>query len=115
MIYTTKIYNTKVYFISIIGTGSDYDGTTEKTEIDQHFTQSETNKNLNGEKESLLNGFEGGLKNRSNVLSSDVHHNTNEASAKPITDGKVNGYVTRPEEASITNKTHASNGKNKHE
>jgi len=55
------------------------------------------------------------LKNRSNVLSSDVHYNTNEASAKPITDGKVNGYVTRPEEASITNKTHASNGKNKHE
>lgn len=91
------------------------DAAIRKSEIDQHSTQSETNKNLISEKECLPNGFEGGLKNRSSAVSSDVHHNSNEASAKAIIDGKVNGYVSRPEEASITNKNYALNGKNKHE
>ena len=65
--------------------------------------------------EQICQSFECGLKNRSTVLSSEAHNNSNEASLNAITDGKVNGYASRPDTASITNKNYDSNEKNKHE
>ena len=88
----------------------DCDSTTRKSEIDQQLKKKSPNENQVGE--ILPNGFEVGLKNRSCVLSSDARPDSNEASTK--SDGKVNGYISIPE-ASITNKTYASNEKNKHE
>ena len=90
-------------------------GIDRDSEIDQHSKKSDGNENQKREKESLPNGFECGLKNRSTVLSSEAHNNSNEASLNAITDGKVNGYASRPDAASITNKNYDSNEKNKHE